>query len=28
VVVVKNGSCNTSHSKRVEQVFYTKYTGK
>ena len=28
VVVVKNGGCNTSHSKRVEQAFYTKYTGK
>ena len=27
-VVVKNGGCNTSHSKRVEQAFYTKYTGK
>jgi hypothetical protein len=27
VVVVKNGGCNTSHSKRVEQAFYTKYTG-
>ena len=24
VVVVKNGGCNTSHSKRVEQAFYTK----
>ena len=28
VIVVKNGGCNTSHSKRVEQAFYTKYTGK
>ena len=28
VVVVKNGGCNTSHRKRVEQAFYTKYTGK
>jgi hypothetical protein len=28
VVVVKNGGCNTSHSKRAEQAFYTKYTGK
>ena len=28
MVVVKNGGCNTSHSKRVEQAFYTKYTGK
>jgi hypothetical protein len=27
VVVVKNGGCNTSHSKRVEQAFYTKYQG-
>jgi hypothetical protein len=27
-VVVKNGGCNTCHSKRVEQAFYTKYTGK
>jgi hypothetical protein len=25
VIVVKNGGCNTSHSK---QAFYTKYTGK
>ena len=23
MVVVKNGGCNTSHSKRVEQAFYT-----
>ena len=28
VVVVENGRCNTSHSQRVEQAFYTKYTGK
>jgi hypothetical protein len=28
VLVVENGECNTSHSKRVEQAFYTKYTGK
>ena len=28
VIVVKNGGCNTSHSERVEQAFYTKYTGK
>jgi hypothetical protein len=28
VIVVENGSCNTSHSKRVEQAFYSKYTGK
>ena len=28
VVVVENGRCNTSHSKRVKQAFYTKYTGK
>ena len=28
VVVVENGGCNTSHSKRAEQAFYTKYTGK
>ena len=27
-VVVKNGSCNTSHSKCIEQAFYTEYTGK
>jgi hypothetical protein len=28
VIVVKNGGCNTSHSKHVEQAFYTKYTAK
>ena len=28
MIVVKNGGCNTSRSKRVEQAFYTKYTGK
>ena len=31
MIVVKNGGCNTYilyHSKRVEQAFYTKYTGK
>jgi hypothetical protein len=28
VIVVENGGCNTSHSKRVEEDFYTKYTGK
>jgi hypothetical protein len=28
VVVVENGGCNTSHSQRVEQAFYTKYTWK
>jgi hypothetical protein len=28
MIVVKNGGCNTSHSERVEQAFYTKYTGK
>ena len=28
VIVVKNGGCNTSHTERVEQAFYTKYTGK
>ena len=28
VIVVEHGGCNTSHSKRVEQAFYTKYTGK
>jgi hypothetical protein len=28
VIVVENGGCNTSHSKRVEQAFYSKYTGK
>jgi hypothetical protein len=27
VIVVENGGCNTSHSKRVEQAFYSKYTG-
>ena len=27
MIVVKNGGCNTSHSERVEQAFYTKYTG-
>jgi hypothetical protein len=27
-VVVKNGSCITSHNKREEQAFYTKYTRK
>jgi hypothetical protein len=27
-VVVKNGGCITSHNKRGEQAFYTKYTGK
>ena len=27
-VVVNNGSCITSHNKRGEQAFYTKYTGK
>ena len=26
-VVVKNGGCITSHNKRGEQAFYTKYTG-
>ena len=26
-VVVKNGGCITSHDKRGEQAFYTKYTG-
>ena len=24
----KNDDCNTSHNKRVEQAFYTKYTRK
>jgi hypothetical protein len=28
MVIVENGRCNTSHSKRVEQAFHTKYTGK
>ena len=28
MIVVENGGCNTSHSKRVEQAFYSKYTGK
>ena len=27
-VVVKHGGCFTSHSKRVEQACYTKYTEK
>jgi hypothetical protein len=27
-VVVNNGGCITSHNKRGEQAFYTKYTGK
>jgi hypothetical protein len=27
VVVVKNGGCNTSHRKRAEQTFFTKYSG-
>ena len=27
-VVVKNGGCITSHNKRGEQAFYTKYTRK
>jgi hypothetical protein len=26
--VVNNGGCITSHNKRGEQAFYTKYTGK
>ena len=25
MIVAKNGGCNTSHSERVEQAFYTKY---
>ena len=27
-VVVNNDGCITSHNKRGEQAFYTKYTGK
>jgi hypothetical protein len=27
-VIVKNGGCISSHNKRGEQAFYTKYTGK
>jgi hypothetical protein len=28
VIVVENDGCNASHSKLVEQAFYSKYTGK